>query len=58
MINEKTLKEMESRIRLMVKTAGELKDLAGEFPAVDKNTNRILASLKMLEINISDFMEL
>ncbi len=57
-MNDKTLKDIDSKIRLMVKTAGELNELAGELPTVVRNTTRILASLKMLEINISDYVEL
>ena len=38
-------------------TTEELKQMATEFPALEKNTIRILASIKMLEINISDVVE-
>jgi hypothetical protein len=40
------------------KAAQELKALSGRIPAVDRNTARILASVKMLEINISDVKDL
>jgi hypothetical protein len=36
----------------------ELKRLGEDFPAVARNAERILASLKMLEINVCDVMEL
>jgi hypothetical protein len=36
----------------------ELKRLGEDFPAVARNAERMLASLKMLEINVSDVMEL
>ena len=35
-----------------------LRELAREFPAVQKNTRRIQASLKMLELNVSDLFVL
>ena len=39
------------------KAAEELKRLGEDFPAVARNAERILASLKMLEINVSDVMD-
>ena len=36
----------------------ELKRLGEDFPAVARNAERMLASLKMLEINVCDVMEL
>jgi len=35
----------------------ELKRLGENFPAVARNAERILASLKMLEINVSDIVD-
>jgi hypothetical protein len=35
----------------------ELKRLGENFPAVARNAERILASLKMLEINVCDIVE-
>jgi hypothetical protein len=32
--------------------------MGGNFPAINRNTVRILASVKMLEINVSDVVEL
>ncbi len=32
--------------------------MSGGIQAVDRNVNRILASIKMLEINISDLVEM
>ena len=32
-------------------------ELGDEFPALSRNTTRILASLKMLELNISDIID-
>jgi hypothetical protein len=48
------LKELDSKIQSMKKTAEELKAMGEEFPALYRNISRILASIKMLELNISD----
>jgi hypothetical protein len=43
---------------MIKKATQELKQLSGGIQAVDRNAERILASVKMLEINISDFIDL
>jgi len=48
------LKEIDGKIQSMKKTAEELKQMGEEFPALYRNISRVLASLKMLELNISD----
>lgn len=40
------------KIALLRKTAEELQDASDEFPALKRNTGRILASIRMLEINL------
>lgn len=40
------------------KAVEELKRLGEDFPAVARNAERMLASLKMLEINVSDVIDL
>jgi hypothetical protein len=52
------LNEINEKIQLMKKTAEELNHIGENFPAIARNTVRILASVKMLEINISDLVEL
>ena len=52
------LNAINDKIQLLKKTALELNRIGGDFPAVARNTARILASVKMLEINISDLVEL
>jgi len=52
------LKQMDARIKKIRKAAEELKELSGGIQAVDRNVGRILASAKMLEINISDILDL
>ena len=52
------LDKINANIVLMKKAAEELNQMGKDFPALARNTVRILASLKMLEINVSDIMEL
>ncbi len=58
LLNRKEIKKLDTRIKVIKKAAQELKELSGELPAVDRNVERILASVKMLEINVSDVLEL
>jgi hypothetical protein len=48
------IEDMAKKIELLKQTATELKHISGGIQAVDRNVARILASIKMLEINISD----
>ena len=52
------IKKLDKKIQLLKKTTEELNQLSKDFPAIARNTVRILASVKMLEINISDLVEL
>jgi hypothetical protein len=52
------LKQIVSKIQLMKSTAEELSRLGQNFPALARNNVRILVSLKMMEINICDLMDL
>jgi hypothetical protein len=52
------LKKIHAKIQLMKKTAQELKLIGENFPTINRNAVRILASVKMLEINVSDLVEL
>ncbi len=52
------LQEIDTKIRSLKKTAHELNQMSGHFPALARNTSRILASIKMLEINITDIVGL
>ena len=51
------LHEMDAKIQMLKKAAQELKDSSDDFPAVFRNCARILASIKMLEINVSDLIQ-
>jgi prefoldin subunit 5 len=52
------LRKLDTRIKTIKKTTQELKQLSGGIQAIDRNAERILASVKMLEINISDVKDL
>lgn len=57
-MNRREIKKIDTRIKTIKKAAQELKELSGGIQAVDRNASRILASVKMLEINISDVKDL
>jgi hypothetical protein len=57
-MNRREMKKLDTRIHAIKKAAQELKELSGGIPAVDQNVDRILASVKMLEINITDILDL
>ena len=52
------LREIHVKIQSMMETAADLHRIGDRFPALEKNTARILASLKMLEMNVSDIVDL
>ena len=58
MDKEYKIKDMAEKIRILKQTATELKRISGGIQAVDRNVDRILASIKMLEINISDLVDI
>ncbi len=57
-MNRRELKKIDTKIKVIKKAALELKESYSEIPAVERNAARILASLKMLEINFSDLSAL
>ena len=56
MTQQTELAEMDDKIQTMKKAALELQDMANQFPAVSRNLSRILSSIKMLEMNVSDIL--
>ena len=54
MTGEYNLAEMDKQIRKIREAAEELLKIGGGIEAVKKNLARLLASTKMLELNISD----
>ncbi len=55
-MNKQELKKLDTRIKAIRKAAQELKELGSGIPAVNRNADRILASVKMLEINVTDLL--
>ena len=58
MSNDIDLKDIDSKIQSIKKIAEDLSQTYSDFPAIKRNTARLLASVKMLEINISDISDL
>jgi len=54
--NSVDIEKMAEKISSIKQSASDLKAMSGGIQAVDRNVNRILASVKMLEINISDLV--
>jgi aspartate/glutamate racemase len=52
------INKINTKVQLLKKTAQELNRIGEDFPALARNTARILASVKMLEINVSDLVDL
>ena len=57
MVDKDVLIKMDEKIQAIKEAALELKEMSGGIQAVDRNVDRILASAKMLEINVSDVVE-
>ncbi len=51
------IKGMVSKIKALRKDAEELKKIGGSIPAIEKNADRILANVRMLEIDVVDAVE-
>ena len=52
------IKGMADKIQALRQTATELKEMSGGIQAVDRNVDRILANVKMLEIDVTDVADL
>ena len=52
------LREIQKEIEAISKATKRLKEISGGIQAIDRNASRILASTKMLEINVSDLLEI
>ena len=57
MQTENDLKKIDNKVKLLRNTAKELKSLAENIPAITRNTTRLLATVKMMELNISDCID-
>ena len=51
------IKEMDKLIREIRQKAERLMEISGGMQCVDRNCDRLLASVKMLELNICDVVE-
>ena len=51
------LAKIQKNVLLLKETAKDIKGLSEEFPAVRSNIHRIMASIKMLEINTVDMIQ-
>jgi hypothetical protein len=58
MVEGYNIKEMAEKIQAIKEAANELQNISGGIQAVDRNVDRILASVKILEINISDIVDI
>jgi hypothetical protein len=57
-MDKEILQEMDHRIHTIKSAALELQELSAGIQAVYRNADRILASVKMLELNVSDVLDL
>jgi hypothetical protein len=53
-----SLQEIDDKIKIIKETAEQMVEMSDDFPSLYRNSRRILASIKMLEINISDLNDL
>ena len=58
MAQQDDIKAMADLIESLRKDAEKLKEIASDIPTVQKNADRILADVRMLEININDAAEI
>lgn len=58
MAEEYDIKGMADKIRLLRQDATELKGMSGGIQTVDRNVDRILACVKMLELNVVDVADI
>jgi len=56
-MNDWKIEEMCELIKQMRQVAEESKEKSWNIQAVERNLDRILANIKMLELNISDIKE-
>ncbi len=57
MTQQYDIRGMVTKIKALRRDAEALKEISGGIPTVDKNADRILANVKMLEVNINDAAE-
>ncbi|NNK84134.1 MAG: hypothetical protein HKO91_01100, partial [Desulfobacterales bacterium] len=50
MITENEINKIDAKIKLLRDTAEELNSLSDSIPAITRNTTRLLATVKMMEL--------
>lgn len=58
MAEEYKIREMAEKIKAIKDSTTELQRISGGIQAVQRNADRILALVKMLEINVSDILDI
>ena len=58
MSRDVNMEAMNAQIEVIKAAASQLHEMADDFPALLRNSARILSSVKMLEINLSDVVHL
>lgn len=57
MAHEIDLKEIDRKVRLLKKICEDLIEAGENFPSIYRNCRKILANVKMLELNVSDIQD-
>ena len=57
MTQDYDVRAMAEKIELLKKTVMELRDVSGGIKAVERNIERMLASIRVLELDISDVVD-
>jgi hypothetical protein len=52
------MEKLDEQIQRLKQAALALSDMGNRFPAIKRNAVRILSSIKMMEINVSDIVQL
>ncbi len=58
MASQIDLQKLDEQIQNLKQAAQALNQMSDEFPAIKRNTARVLSSIKMMEINVSDIIDL
>ena len=54
MEHEIPIGKVSTKVEELQKRAQELYDISEDFPAINRNVKRMLASIKMLQINVEE----
>jgi hypothetical protein len=58
MSNDYDIKGMVEKIKALKQTVTELRQISGGIMAVERNTERMLASIRVLELDICDVADI